>query len=108
MCNPCHFQGPTSLEATGGPTGPAQSLQSIKIDQKTDFESKYTQNRLPQRGYDFWPSFKMCHPCHFQVPTGLEATGGPSGPTQPLQSIKIDQKTDFESKYTQHRLPQRD
>ena len=23
-------------------------------------------------------------------PTGLEATGGPSGPSQPLQSIKID------------------
>ena len=37
-----------------------------------------------------WPSFKMHHFCHFQGPTGLEATGGPGGPSQPLQSIKID------------------
>ena len=37
-----------------------------------------------------WPSFKMRHFCHFQGPTGLEATGGPGGPSQPLQSIKID------------------
>ena len=48
-----------------------------------------------------WPGFKMCHPCHNEGPTGLEATGGPWGLAQLLQSIKIDQKTDFESKYTQ-------
>ena len=33
---------------------------------------------------------KMCHPWHFQGPTGLEAFGGSGGPAQPLQSIKID------------------
>ena len=38
-----------------------------------------------------WPGFKMCHPCHNQGPTGLEATGDHRGP-QPLQSIKINQK----------------
>ena len=37
-----------------------------------------------------WSSLKMCHPWHFQGPTGLEATGGPGVPSQPLQSIKID------------------
>ena len=37
-----------------------------------------------------WSSLKMCHPWHFWGPTGLEATGGPWGPAQPLQSIKID------------------
>ena len=107
MSHPWYFQGPTGLEATGGPRGPSQPLQSIKIDYKRNLDSKYTQHRPPQRVYDFCSSLKPGHHCQFQVPTGLEATGGPSGPTQPLQSIKIDQKMDFESKYTQHRLPQR-
>ena len=31
----------------------------------------------------------MGHPCHFQGQTSLEATRGPRGPSQPLQSIKI-------------------
>ena len=48
----------------------------------------------------------MCHPCHNQGPIGLEATGDPRGPAQPLQSIKIDQKPELESKYTQPRPPQ--
>ena len=65
-------------------------LQSIKIDKKMDVKSKCTQHRPPQRVYNFWPSLKMCHLCHFQVPTGLEATRGPGGPAQLLQSIKID------------------
>ena len=37
-----------------------------------------------------WYTFKMCHPCQNLRQTGLEATGGPGGPSQPIQSIKID------------------
>ena len=36
-----------------------------------------------------WFRFKMCHQCQNQGQTGLEATGGPRGASQPLQSIKI-------------------
>ena len=89
MCHPCQNQWPTGLEATGGPRGPAQPLQSIKIDYKQNLESKYTQHRPPKRVHDFCSTLKMGHPWHFQGPTGLKATGGPGGPAQPLQSIKI-------------------
>ena len=30
------------------------------------------------------------------LPTGLEATGGPLGPAQPLKSLKIGQQTQSE------------
>ena len=43
--------------------------------------------------------FKMCHQCQNQGQTGLEATGGPRGASQPLQSIKIDKKQS-KSEYT--------
>ena len=46
-----------------------------------------------------WFRFKMCHQCQNQGQTGLEATGGPRGASQPLQSIKIDKKQS-KSKYT--------
>ena len=36
-----------------------------------------------------WFRFKMCHQCQNQGQTGLEATGGPRGASQSLQSIKI-------------------
>ena len=62
----CHFQGPTGLEATWGPGGPSQPVQSIKIDKERNLESKYTQHRPPQRVSDFWPSLKIVHPWHFQ------------------------------------------
>ena len=87
MCHPWHFQGPTGLEANQGPRRPSHQVQSIKIDKKLNLVSKYTQHRPPQRIYDFWPSLKMCHLCHFQGPTGLEATRGPGGPAQPLRSM---------------------
>ena len=40
-----------------------------------------------------------------QGPIGLEATGGPRGASQPLQSIKIENKNRLEVKYTHQKTP---
>ena len=48
-------------------------------------------------------SLKTCQPCHYHLPTGLEATGGPLGPAQPLKASKLADKLHQKSIYTQCR-----
>ena len=48
------------------------------------------------KSYTAWPSLKTCPLCQYHLPTGLEATGGPLGPAQPLKSSKIGHQTPSE------------
>ena len=48
-------------------------------------------------------SLKTCQPSHYHLATGLEATGGPLGPAQPLKASKLADKLHQKSIYTQCR-----
>ena len=56
------------LEALGDPNNHSKASKLTK----NQIWSQNKPNIDPlHRGKDFWPSLRMCHPCHFQVPTGF-------------------------------------